>query len=168
MDLQESALATAAGVLAFFGGIGLLMWIDQRGKARQRELEHTERMKALELGHTLPDAEVARAQADGSRTTAAALVATFVSLILMAAASGATALVLYLADPRYQLALLCTIWGVCGLSTFIIVLECLHVMRRRGDRGSKEEPQEEDEDETEKPPVETCAGAGRDVPSQNK
>ena len=69
-NLMWGGLSAAAILLALFGGIALLMLIDGRGKARDRELTHAERLRALELGQPLPDAEVARAHSEASRAWA--------------------------------------------------------------------------------------------------
>ena len=124
-------LAGAAGVLSLFGGIGLLMWIDYRGKIREKEYAHAERMKALEVGQTLPDADVSRSEADASRAWAAGLTAILVSLGMVGAAVGATALVFQLADLSVHLPMVCVIWGVCGLVSLVAVTGGLSAMRRR-------------------------------------
>jgi hypothetical protein len=54
------------GFLIFLGGmfgiIGLfivpIVWLAMRSERHKRDLQHTERMRALELGHGLPDDEV--------------------------------------------------------------------------------------------------------------
>ena len=50
MDPVLMIVANVAGVAVLFGGIALLVWLDQRGKTRRRELEHVEWMRAIELG----------------------------------------------------------------------------------------------------------------------
>ena len=102
------------GTLAFFGGIGLLMWIDYKGKAREKELAHAERLKALETGQALPDAEVARSGAEASRAWAAGLTTVTIVLGMAGAAVGATAMVFTNAAPSIHLPLSCVVWGVCG------------------------------------------------------
>ena len=80
MEILWGGIAGALGSLGFFGGIALLVWAGNKGEAekkklqherelKQREMEHTERLKALELGQTLPDAEVAQAP-EPTRVTA--------------------------------------------------------------------------------------------------
>jgi hypothetical protein len=75
-----------ASVIVLMMVFGLVVvWIDQRGKTRQREIEHTERMKSLELGRPLQDAPVARAKALGNIGVAVPVTA-FVCALLATAA----------------------------------------------------------------------------------
>lgn len=128
----------AAALLALFGGIALLMLIDGRGKAKERELAHAERMRALERGQPLPDAEVARATSDASRAWARGLSAAVASLGMAGAAVGATALLVERDEPRTLLPLLCVIWGVCGLVALVAVSVGLASSRRREGPGKKD------------------------------
>src|SRR5438105_3809452 len=130
-NIVWTGLSGALGLLALFGGIALLMLIDARGKAKERELTHTERMRALELGQTLPDAEVARARAESSRAWAGGLAAVTVSLGMAGAAVGATAVVLERTELSSQLPLLCVIWGICGVVALVAVSAGLKAARRR-------------------------------------
>jgi hypothetical protein len=134
-------LAPALATLAFFGGIALIVLASQYGQARKRELEHVERLKALDLGQPLPDADIAWANAESARTNAAAAVAVFVPLVLVAGAVGGSALILGVADPRLHLPLLCIIWGVSGLASLLTVIMasgalCLKGKRRHGVDGT--------------------------------
>jgi hypothetical protein len=128
MDLFSGGVFAVAGLAVFFGGIALLMLIDGRGKAQERQFAHTERLKALELGQTLPDAEVARARASTQRAWAAGLTALFVPLGLSSMAVGATALVFSMAKADAHVTLLCVIWGVCGVVSLTAVTTALGVM----------------------------------------
>jgi hypothetical protein len=142
------------GVVAFFGSIGLLMWIDQRGKATQQRQQHEERLRALELGRELPDAAVARAEASSSRAWAAAFVGFFVPLLALGAGVGATALILTQASEGIHLPVLCTVWGVTGLICVVSVATSLGTMHAQ----SPEEPratQESMASKTTRPPAET-------------
>src|SRR5947208_2552601 len=130
-DLIWTGVPAASVLLALFGGIALLMLIDGRGKAKERELAHAERMRALELGQLLPDAEVAQARSDASRAWARGLSAAAVSLGMAGASVGATALVLERGEPGSQLPLLCVVWGVCGLVALVAVSVGLAASRRR-------------------------------------
>jgi uncharacterized membrane protein YbhN (UPF0104 family) len=132
VDNFLTPISGALGLLSLFGGIGLLMWIDHRSKIREKEHAHAERMKALEVGQPLPDADVARSGADASRAWAAALTAILVSLGMAGAAVGATALVFRMGDAHVHLPLVCVVWGVCGLVSLITVTGGLDAMRRRG------------------------------------
>src|SRR6185295_16852127 len=106
VDMVWGGLSAGAALLALFVGIAFLVWVDSKSKAQERQLAHTERIKALEVGQPLPDAEVARAHADASRAWAAGLTAVFVPLGLSGVATGATALVFGSADRGIQLPLL--------------------------------------------------------------
>lgn len=138
MDAAWGGMAAAVSVLALFGGIALLMWVDARGKGQERQLAHTERLKALEVGRALPDADVARAQAEASRAWAAATVGFLVPLGVMGAAIGATALVFNHAESRVHLPLLATIWGVCGVVSLTAVASALACVRRQSRPGPAE------------------------------
>ena len=142
MDLFWMSLAGVLGLLALFGGLGLLMWIDGRGKAQERQLAHAERLRALELGQPLPDAEVARARADTSRAWAVALVALLVPLGLAGGAVGATALLLERRSAWDSLMPpLATIWGVCGVVSIVVVSLSFGALRRRKEpRGHEDRP----------------------------
>src|SRR3954469_3075358 len=98
-NLIWTGVSAASVLLALFGGIALLMLIDGRYKAKERELAHAERIKASELGQLLPDADVAQAKSDASRTWARGLSAAVTSLGMAGAAVGATALVLQRGEP---------------------------------------------------------------------
>ena len=117
------------GTVAFFGGIGFLMWLEARAKHKQREIEHTERMKALEAGLPLPDAAIARANADRSRARALGAIGVLVPLIMASVAIGATLLTQARLDPIVSpgvlLAIQCTVWGVCGLVALVVPLACI-------------------------------------------
>jgi hypothetical protein len=99
-------------------------------RKKRRELSHTERMKALEVGLPLPDAEVARARA-------VAMIGTLVPLFTLVAAIGATALSLArLGDamfgmPAPQLGpILATVWTVSGIVIVTTVVLCIRTLRR--------------------------------------
>jgi hypothetical protein len=119
------ALAPAAGLLAFFGGIALCMWVESLAKAKVREQEHSERTRALEMGQPLPDADVAKARAAGT-------VGTLVPLIMVGGAVGATFLVLNWTNPVWHVPLLGTIWIVSGVVCLVTVVASLRTLRHPG------------------------------------
>src|SRR5205823_5905816 len=145
MEMILGGIAGALGSLGFFGGIALLVWAGNKGEAekkklqherelKQREIEHTERLKALELGQPLPDAEVARAQAERSRFRAAGLVAVLVPLAMGGAAVGSTPIILnHSWEGNFQ-GVLYAVWGVCGLVSLATVTNCISVLNRRDKR----------------------------------
>ena len=137
-DIWTTLLA-GIGTFGFFGGIALLMWIDQKGKARERDLVHTERLKSLELGQALPDAEVARANAEASRAWALALTTTLVPLGLFGTAVGATAMVFASAGPSSHTALVSAIWGTVGVVSLVTVSIGLSAGQKRRERAASSE-----------------------------
>lgn len=124
-------LSAVAGMFGLFGGIGLLMWIDSRGKAQERQLSHAERLKALETGQTLPDAEVARYNAEASRAWAAGFATLVITVGMGGVAVGATSLVFQFAESGIQVPLLSVIWGVCGLIALVAVCLGLGALGQR-------------------------------------
>jgi hypothetical protein len=100
------------GISVFFGGIAVLVWLDQRGKTRRRELEHLERMRALELGRPLEDAEVARYKALGAIGVA-------VPIASLSAALVGTAFAFGFKEPEYRYKALVVIWLICGITGLI-------------------------------------------------
>jgi len=142
-DFLWMGVSAAVTLLVFFGGIALLVLISSRSEAKERELAHTERMRALELGQPLPDAEVARARSDASRAWARGLSAAAASLGMAGAAVGATALLVGRDEPRTLLPLLSVIWGVCGLVALIAVSVGLGAARRRDVPGKRAAPPEQ-------------------------
>jgi hypothetical protein len=92
------------GLLAFvaFVVIAILAWgfyythCEYRSKSQERELAHAERIKALESGFPLPDAEIAWAAAERTRGRMAGLVGIFVPVLTGIAAYGATAILVSL------------------------------------------------------------------------
>jgi hypothetical protein len=155
----------SVGFFAFLGvvcGFGLLfagvaVVLDFRKKTRDRELTHAERIKALESGHPLPDAELAWAKVEGARTAVRALVGVFVPLFMVAGAAGGTALVLIEGKPPAEAMLnpffasghtpiLCTIWGVAGLvSLLAVILSIAGSSRRRPADGARAQAASEPE-----------------------
>ncbi len=129
--LPAEGIFATLGSIVFFGGIALITWIDQRGKTRRREIEHTERMKSIELGHNLPDAEVARAQAERARARTAVLTATLVPLFMALAAVGGTVVtLLWIEASGILIPVLCTLWGVCGVVCIVTVSVTMGTIER--------------------------------------
>jgi hypothetical protein len=95
-----------------------------RHERRKRELEHIERVKSLEAGLPLPDAEVARAKAAGIATT-------LIGMAAMSAAGVGTWLVLpRLEEPQQLIAALGIIWGCAAGVGVLAALVGLSVLRR--------------------------------------
>lgn len=113
------------GLLAGAGFLILVVTVLAfRQERRKRDLEHTERLKSLEAGLPLPDAEVARARAAGLATT-------FIGLGAMSAAAWGTWLVLpRVEEPRHLIAALGIIWGCAAGVGIVSALVGLSVLRR--------------------------------------
>ena len=141
-----SGFAGAAGILAFFGGIALIVWAASRGEAEKRKLEaekqqlaHAERLRALELGQPLPDAEVARAVADRARARVAGCVGLLLPLGLVGAALATTLQLVEHNPAGSEFAeaglvvppLLYAVWGVCGFVSLMTVVLSFATMRAR-------------------------------------
>jgi hypothetical protein len=116
-------------ILVFFG-----FWVRHHYKqaARKAEQQHHERMKLLDLGLPLPDADLARAQSEQSRVNTAGAIGVLVPLFMAGAAVGVTALIVTRPDTpvNFQLPLLCTVWGVVGLVSLVTVILSLAAIRR--------------------------------------
>src|SRR5204863_339125 len=102
------------------------LWLHQRDEAQKREKSHAERMRSLELGLPLPDAQVARSAALGRIGIA-------VPLATLAAAVTATQLLLPLRDSSAFAWVLATVWVVCGI-VGIVALQAT-IARLRGAAG---------------------------------
>src|SRR5579884_379054 len=111
MDVALGGLAGALGLFAVFGGIALMIWVGNKGETekrklkhdedvQRRQLEHTERLKALEAGFPLPDADLAYARADVVRAGVAAAIGIAVPVVTIGGAVAATAMVLSMAGPE--------------------------------------------------------------------
>src|SRR5262245_54560937 len=117
-----------------------------RNKAQERQLAHAERIKAIETGNPLPDAEVAWAAADRTRARMVGLIGIFVPLLTVVAAVIATAILVALGGregsqdmplpfagsfiPWYGKVLF-VIWPVCGIVSLATVVLSTVGLRRR-------------------------------------
>ncbi|HEX4592497.1 MAG TPA: hypothetical protein VH120_21385 [Gemmataceae bacterium] len=118
--------------LAFFGGMVLLMilfatfavWLDNKRGTRRRELDHVERMKAIECGYPLPDEDSARHKMLGA-------IGVIVPAASLTAAAWATQFILGREDfiaPRWLLAV---VWGVSGLVALVVGRASVAALRPR-------------------------------------
>jgi hypothetical protein len=132
-------------ILVYFGAITVLFMVwgafalqtKLRKEAREREMVHAERMRALELGLPLPDAGSIQAEADMARTRAATAVGVLVPVSMAGAAAGGTLLVFHWAGEGSHLALLCVIWGVSGLVSLVAVNSSMAILQRQAVRGDR-------------------------------
>jgi hypothetical protein len=133
-------LAGALGIFAFFAGIALCVWVGGKAEVEKRKLEaeklqmdHAERMKALEVGLPLPPG--GQPSGDAFRACVAGFVGLAVPLGLATAASLTTWNILDYtqayteSSQRFSnemvTAVLCTIWGTSGLVSLITVVASL-------------------------------------------
>jgi hypothetical protein len=134
------------------------MWFGKGDK--QLELEHEERMKCLEKGFPLPDAELAWVQAlqlRGSQVTAVLIVGT---VALVCGAVGTTAILLALARDLFAAGLLfglvVLVWCVSGYLLFALFrqgMQSLGQIKRPADFVAR-------------PAAEPPANGARPVPSE--
>jgi len=111
--------------VVLFAGVVLCVWLDQRGRTRRRELEHVERLRALDMGRPLDDAET-------GRTAALATIGVGVGVSSFAAAAFATCFVLYyLLEGNASFLLLLVIWPVCALVAGGVAAGCIFAIGRR-------------------------------------
>lgn len=116
--------ANVAGVAVFIGGIAVCVWFDQRGKTRRRELEHAERMLAIEHGRPLDDAAVARSKALGAIGVA-------VPVVSLSAGAMGSFVALAFKDPWFQFAAFAVNWVICGAVALVVVPTVLMRFRER-------------------------------------
>ncbi len=107
MEPWAIVAANVLGVATFFGGIALCVRFDQQGKTRRRELEHAERMRAIELGRPLDDAVVARYQALGA-------VGVAVPIACLSAAVIVSCFAMMFKEPEWKFGAMAVVWMVCG------------------------------------------------------
>jgi hypothetical protein len=117
--------------LVFFGAIAVMNWIDSQRRTRERELAHTERMRALELGQPLPDADLAQARAEASRCRTAGALGILVPLIAVGGSLIATAILLNSRSERSYEELLSGIWIGGGVVTLLTVVLSFSTLKRR-------------------------------------
>jgi hypothetical protein len=109
--------------------------LEYNAQMKAQELEHAERMLALETGQPLPEAYTTRIKAVGS-------IGTLVPIAMAAAA--ATASVMLFEHPLTQdgsLQMLGVVWGVCALIVLVTVWLCLRTLEGLGVWSSKSSQQ---------------------------
>jgi hypothetical protein len=138
MDVMVSGLAGGLGALALFGFLTFAVWIDYRKKKDERDAAHQQRMRALELGHAPPDAEIERAKAFASAAWAAGLIGILVPLAVVSLTVAATIVAVLNHSPYESIAgPLIVAWSIAGLIVLVTVLRSLgtirHLSRPGGD-----------------------------------
>lgn len=124
MDGLAVVAANIGGMALFIGGIALCVRFDQQGKSRRRELEHAERMRAIELGRPLEDAAVARYHALGAIGVA-------VPVSALSAAAIGSGFALAFQQPEWRFGALAVVWAVAGAATLAAVPAVLARLRER-------------------------------------
>ena len=142
---MEAVLGVLGGALALgglFGGIALIIWVastaelkkkqlQQEREVREREFQHTERLKALEAGFPLPDAELALARTERVRAGVAAAIGIAVPVVALGGAVAGTALILSLAHPGLHLPVLCVLWPCCAVAAMVTAVTSLRALKSR-------------------------------------
>jgi hypothetical protein len=123
-------------ILLFLVLTVMALWVERTKK----QLAHTERMKALELGQPLPDAAIARAQALGSRAWAAGTIGILVPLAMIGGGAWGTVFILHQDYLYHQVALLCTLWGICGGVSLVVATVSLAIIGSLGFHESETKP----------------------------
>jgi hypothetical protein len=113
-------------MLSICGGAAIiylpLMWLAYRDLARKREKSHAERMRSLELGIPLPDAQVAR-------FGALRWIGIGVPLASLSAAVAATWFLVPLRESGLFLGVLGTVWVTCGVVCLVALSATLARLR---------------------------------------
>src|SRR5262245_55515355 len=123
MEWAVGGFAGAMAILAIFSGVALLIWVVNKAEAqkterehekakREQELAHAERMKALERGLPLPDAQIAQARAERIRARWGGIVAVAVPLGSMAMALAFTAIVMGAGEAWMVIPSAAIAWGI--------------------------------------------------------
>jgi hypothetical protein len=88
-NVQLALIIATASVLALFIVVGLPLWFSMRHARFERQLLHTERMKALELGLPFPDAAPKPGDAEPTPARPWAMIGVWVPLAVFGATLGA-------------------------------------------------------------------------------
>jgi hypothetical protein len=142
MDMGLAGFAGALGVFAFFGGLALLQWASNKGESEKRKLaheldlqkrqmEHTERLKALEAGFPPPEAEIERARAYASAARSAGLIGLVVPIVLVSLAVAGTIVAVLRHSPEESIGgPLIAAWSITGVIVLVTILRRLSVIRQ--------------------------------------
>jgi hypothetical protein len=142
MEMALSGVAGGLGLLALFAGIALVIWVSNKGESekrklnheaelQQRQLAHAERLKALDAGFPLPDADLALARTDRVRAGVACAIGIVVPVITVGGAVAGTALVLGMAHPSLHLPVLCVLWPCCAVAAMVTAVTSLAALKSR-------------------------------------
>ena len=121
---MDYSIMIFAGVMLgmFIVFAALAVWLDGKRKARQRELEHIERLKAIECGYPLQEEESGRHKMVGGFGITTPIIA-------MMAATWTTEEILKFSDAQAPRWLLAVVWGVCGVVSLGVGLAAVFALR---------------------------------------
>jgi hypothetical protein len=121
----------AVGTTSLFACIAFAVWIDYRRKKDERDAAHAERMRALELGHPPPDADIERAKAYASAAWAAGLIGLLVPLaVLFLTFVGTLVAVLSRQTQENITAPLIVAWSIAAVVSLVTSLRGLSAIRQ--------------------------------------
>lgn len=112
---EETVLFTTLAVL-----IGFLYWLHDRARRRKMELEHAERIKAIEAGVSVPDEAAAKARQ--AQVVGAAVIGLGVPVIGSLIAAALSLYIFAYQPTNLQIALFAILWGVQGLVSLLCVI----------------------------------------------
>lgn len=117
--------------MVFFGFIAFCVWIDYRKKKDERDAAHLERMKALELGFPLLDAEIERAKAYTSAAWAAGVIGLVVPIVLLSLTLAGTIVALSYRQAGEDISIpLVIAWLIAAVLVLAIVMRSLSTIRQ--------------------------------------
>jgi hypothetical protein len=135
-------LSGAISAVAFFAFLSIAVWFDYRKKKDEQNAAHLERMKALELGQPLLDAEIARAKAYASAAWAAGLIGLLIPIVVISLTVVGTIVAVMYHNPWQNIVPpLIVAWSIAGVVMLVAVLRSLGVIQRlsqpRGDTAQR-------------------------------
>jgi hypothetical protein len=131
MESTMVALSGAVSSTAFCAFLAFAVWLDYRKKKDERDAAHEERMKALELGHKPPDAEIERANAYRSAAWAAGLIGLLVPLAVVSLTLAGTIVAVLNHQPRENITVpLIVAWSIAAVLVLVTVVRSLSAIRQ--------------------------------------
>jgi hypothetical protein len=129
-------LAGGFALFLFCLGLALVGWVigrvemdKRKADAQEQERRHQERLRALELGFPLPEADLARAKADEVRARSAGLVGLVVPLGVAGIAVAATAMILERGSELHPI--LYAVWGISGVGVMTVIMSMTAMQRSK-------------------------------------
>jgi hypothetical protein len=124
-----AGLVGSVGSVALFAFLAFAVWIDYRKKKDEREAAHTERMKALELGHPPMDAEVARVKAYAWAAWAAGVIGLVVPVVVVSLAGASTIVAVIFWRGENIAGPLILGWSIASGLSAVAIVWSLHTIR---------------------------------------